>query len=94
MVLNRKASMAPVGFFLIHSFISHSLLYISSKLLPNVRTKSLGEGKKTWLWIKHVVKAGAVACSTFLLVRSGWTLFYTPRHHGGASEEIQVRAVG
>jgi len=40
-------------------------LYISSKLLPNVRTKSL-EGKKTWLWIKHVVKAGALACCTFL----------------------------
>jgi len=56
------------------------------------------KGKKTWLWIKHVVKAGAVSCSAFLLVPSGWTLFYTPRHHGRASEEIQVpasvRAVG
>ena len=38
-------------FYKIHSFISHSLFYISSKLLPNVRTKSL-EGKKTWLGIE------------------------------------------
>jgi len=63
-----------------------------AKLLPAVRTKNLREGKKYGLWLKHVLKAGAVACSAFLLVPSDRKSFYTPRHHGGASEEVQVLA--
>ena len=63
-----------------------------AKLLPAVRTKNLREGKESGLWLKHMVKAGAVACSAFLLVPSDGTSFYTPRDHGGTSEKVQVPA--
>jgi len=52
-------NLTPPGFFFFkHSFISNSLLYISSKLLPNVRTKNLGEGKKTWSVVQARGKGG------------------------------------